>query len=137
MRDPRVLAYFQILELEIHEGVQLFELLDNGDGVVSSEDFVAGVNRLKGQARAVDVISMMRDSQRLMQMIRDLQDGVSQLFGILARGGLDTSSVPDIVNQQSSMMIQSRSSSRRLGRKRKLRVNELLHAAAMGTLERR
>ena len=31
-REPKVIAYLQTLDLDVHEGHALFHILDNGDG---------------------------------------------------------------------------------------------------------
>merc|ERR1711874_121257 len=61
MESPEMLQYLQLLGLEVHESVALFELLDDGDGCVTYEEFVAGASRLKGQARSLDLMSLQRD----------------------------------------------------------------------------
>eukprot|EP00439_Symbiodinium_sp_Y106_P036829 s1369_g4.t1 len=50
----RIAAYFQTLDLDVHEGAALFHLLDNGDGEVTLEEFIDGIMRCKGPARAID-----------------------------------------------------------------------------------
>ena len=58
--------YFQSLELEIHEMDQLFNLLDDGDGQVSFNEFLAGLLRIKGQARETDVLAVLHDSRKIL-----------------------------------------------------------------------
>eukprot|EP00931_Biecheleriopsis_adriatica_P021773 TRINITY_DN14146_c0_g1_i2.p1 TRINITY_DN14146_c0_g1~~TRINITY_DN14146_c0_g1_i2.p1 ORF type:complete len:572 (-),score=98.23 TRINITY_DN14146_c0_g1_i2:76-1791(-) len=72
MSNPRVLAFLQALELEVHETHSLFNLLEDGAGQISCDDFLQGVVRLKGQARCVDVVAVLRDVSRISQKLDKL-----------------------------------------------------------------
>ncbi|CAK9068827.1 Voltage-dependent T-type calcium channel subunit alpha-1I (CaVT.3) (Voltage-gated calcium channel subunit alpha Cav3.3), partial [Durusdinium trenchii] len=58
LANPKAAAYFQTLDLDVHEGRALFNLLDNGDGEVTQEEFISGILRCKGQARAIEQVAM-------------------------------------------------------------------------------
>eukprot|EP00913_Durusdinium_trenchii_P035650 g33360.t1 len=60
-----VAAYFQTLDLDVHEGRALFHLLDNGDGEVTLDEFIDGIMRCKGHARAIDQVAMHADLKQL------------------------------------------------------------------------
>ena len=50
-----------MLDLEVHDAEVLFDLLDNNaDGELCFEEFLKGVTRLKGQARSMDIVAMLR-----------------------------------------------------------------------------
>lgn len=76
---PRAQTYFNSLDLQISEACELFTMLDDGDGAVSYEEFCAGVMRLKGQARALDVISMMQDCRRILERCQSMQRNIEAL----------------------------------------------------------
>jgi len=64
--DPRVLLYFQVLGLDARDSEKLFSLIDErGNEEVSVQEFIDGCLRLKGQARSIDVYSIMRTCSRL------------------------------------------------------------------------
>lgn len=65
MADPQVMAHLQTLELDVHEGTALFHLLDNGDGEVTLEEFIDGILRCKGPARAVDQVAMRAEIRQM------------------------------------------------------------------------
>lgn len=46
-------------------------MLDDGDGQITYEEFIIGVSRLKGQARAVDLIAKHFDTKRIYQVFLD------------------------------------------------------------------
>lgn len=72
LQDPIVRAYFQTLELDVHEGAALFHIIDNGDGEVTLEEFIDGILRCKGRharrskqaaARAGELITQARQGR--------------------------------------------------------------------------
>ncbi|CAJ1342233.1 unnamed protein product [Effrenium voratum] len=79
LMDPCVQAYLQSLDLDLAEGEALFQLLQNGEGKVTYEDFIDGVLRCKGPARAIDQISLQCDvnllNDSLRQLTTALEDG--------------------------------------------------------------
>lgn len=77
--NPVVLHYLSILEIEVHEVEPLFDLLDDGDGEVTIKEFCQGIMRLKGQARALDVISIMHDANMIMTQCREMKRSLAML----------------------------------------------------------
>eukprot|EP00435_Cladocopium_sp_Y103_P046007 s497_g13.t1 len=77
MADPQVMAHLQTLELDVHEGTALFHLLDNGDGEVTLDEFIDGILRCKGPARAVDQVAMRAE-------IRQMDAKISKVFRLMA-----------------------------------------------------
>mmetsp|Transcript_53073 Transcript_53073/g.95805 ORF Transcript_53073/g.95805 Transcript_53073/m.95805 type:complete len:163 (+) Transcript_53073:3-491(+) len=65
LADPDVQTYFETLDLDVHEGAALFHLLDNGDGQVTLEEFISGIMRCKGPARAIDQLAMHAELKQL------------------------------------------------------------------------
>jgi hypothetical protein len=62
MQHPLVRAYFSGLEIEPEEVNIIFTLLDvDNNGAVTIDEFVHGVMKLKGKAKAIDVVAMMAD----------------------------------------------------------------------------
>jgi hypothetical protein len=73
LSDARVESYFQALGLEPHDAEQLFFHLDRDlSGEVSLDEFLQGCLRLKGEARSIDVYSVMHDVRALTSRIDDL-----------------------------------------------------------------
>ncbi|CAJ1336913.1 unnamed protein product, partial [Effrenium voratum] len=42
LENPKVKAYFQTLDVDVHEGAALFHILDDGDGECTLEEFIGG-----------------------------------------------------------------------------------------------
>ncbi|CAE7796705.1 Scn11a, partial [Symbiodinium sp. CCMP2456] len=63
--NPTAVAYFQTLDIDVSESAALFHILDNGDGEVTHEEFIDGIMRCKGPARAMDQVAMLADLRQL------------------------------------------------------------------------
>jgi hypothetical protein len=61
------------LGLEEHEVVGVFGVLDDGDGRVSHEEFIAGCMRITGGARAIDSVLIMHEQNKMFHKISMLQ----------------------------------------------------------------
>mmetsp|Transcript_86137 Transcript_86137/g.248718 ORF Transcript_86137/g.248718 Transcript_86137/m.248718 type:complete len:647 (-) Transcript_86137:331-2271(-) len=81
LNDERVKFYLTSLELDPAESRQLFELLDDGDQLVSVDEFVRGALRLKGQARSQDIVAIMHDCHKIMNRLVEVDAKVSKLTG--------------------------------------------------------
>lgn len=53
------------LEVEVDDLEALFKLLDDGDGRMNAEEFVLGLQRLKGTAKSLDVLMLLNIVRRL------------------------------------------------------------------------
>lgn len=80
LENPSVKAYLGVLDLEVNESRTLFHLLDDGDGEITYAEFLSGVCRLKGQAKAVDLIVLQRDVTHLVDEIALLRNEISGLY---------------------------------------------------------
>lgn len=69
VRAPHVRDCLAQLGLSCVDFKALFELLDDGDGVVSYQEFSNNVVRLKGTARSQDVVAILHESKKLHSMV--------------------------------------------------------------------
>eukprot|EP00435_Cladocopium_sp_Y103_P042583 s1127_g11.t2 len=65
LEHPRLQLWLHQLEIETTDLVGLFNMLDDGDGEISLEEFESGILRIKGMARSFDVNKIQRDLTRL------------------------------------------------------------------------
>ncbi|CAJ1382278.1 unnamed protein product [Effrenium voratum] len=65
LSNPLVSTYFQTLDVDVHESGALFHMLDNGDGEVTLDEFIDGIMRCKGPARAIEQVAMRADLKAL------------------------------------------------------------------------
>merc|ERR1719189_2272568 len=73
LQAPRATAYMASLELDVSESMSLFHAIDDGDGVVSAEEFVSGALRLKGHARAQDLITLLHEFRKLKETLAKVE----------------------------------------------------------------
>ncbi|CAE7577260.1 Scn11a [Symbiodinium natans] len=85
LSNSTVRAYLETLDLAVPEGTALFHILDNGDGEVTLEEFIDGILRCKGPARAIDQVALHADIRQLdnkltvaMQLRLGAQDWLRQ-----------------------------------------------------------
>lgn len=72
IHDHRVLTWLAALDLDIEQCEGMFSLLDGGDGKISFQEFVRGVQRLKGGAKSVDLIMLMNRQADLANLVAKL-----------------------------------------------------------------
>lgn len=76
LSKPSARAYLSALELETHEVESMFMLLDDGDGSISSEEFLSGIVRLKGQARSLDVLLLLHENKKIAAHVDRLTNDI-------------------------------------------------------------
>ncbi|CAK9003563.1 unnamed protein product [Durusdinium trenchii] len=81
LQNPKVKAYFQTLEIDVQEGAALFHLLDNGEGAVTFEEFIDGIMRCKGPARAIDTVALHADLKSLEVKLSVMEKMLRQSTG--------------------------------------------------------
>merc|ERR550525_446985 len=71
LKNKRVRAHLASMGLHLHEAEGLFRLLDvDGNGVVSTEEFIFGCMRLAGNAKSIDLATLMYENKRMMTRIK-------------------------------------------------------------------
>jgi len=84
LTDPRVIAYFAALELDVGEARGLFELLDTEESnEVPIDEFVVGCFRLKGGAKGIDLAALMYENKKMMKSIRGFMHVTEEGLGAL------------------------------------------------------
>merc|ERR1712190_420788 len=65
LESPTVQQFFRSLDVDISEAQCLFEILDfSGDGAIDFEEFLNGCLHLQGQAKALDLLLMTRETRK-------------------------------------------------------------------------
>lgn len=63
LRDPAIRTWLASMNLDVSEGKLLFDLIDDGrrsDGTIDKEELIAGIARLRGPARSIDVKALRK-----------------------------------------------------------------------------
>jgi len=72
-RDDEFQAYLAHLNITVPAAHDLLMLFDkDGDGAVSVDEFIEGCMRVKGQAKAVDIVRVMRDVHEMSKTISEI-----------------------------------------------------------------
>eukprot|EP00440_Ansanella_granifera_P025226 gb/GFBE01027400.1/.p1 GENE.gb/GFBE01027400.1/~~gb/GFBE01027400.1/.p1 ORF type:complete len:595 (+),score=126.85 gb/GFBE01027400.1/:1-1785(+) len=74
---PKLKFWMSQLEIDYHDLVGLFELLDDGDGRLSLQEFSEGISRLKGNARSIDVWRLETKVEALLAKVLKSTTGAS------------------------------------------------------------
>lgn len=63
--DPELASKWKLMEFSNEDCLQLFNLLDNGQGIIDMKEFFEGLKQMRGQARAKDVYSLIKMVKKL------------------------------------------------------------------------
>jgi len=95
MNDAKVRAYFEVLGLDIHDAWTFFKQLDGEKrGEVTTEDFLMGCLRLRGQARAIDMGKVIHDQAWMIRTHSKFQVHIAKEFRKLRQEFRDLVSKP-------------------------------------------
>merc|ERR1712048_1419374 len=82
LKDEKVLIHLHALGIEASEASGLFNLLDmNESGEVDIGEFILGCLRLKGEARSVDVATLMYENRRMIGKVQRFTDTLGEEIG--------------------------------------------------------
>jgi len=86
MEDAAVQAYFNSLELDVHDAWTFFKLLDTDEGhTIEIEEFIMGCMRLRGPAKALDVARIMHENQLISNHLTSFMHFVEKHLTIMAK----------------------------------------------------
>lgn len=72
----KVKTWLGAMELEVSDPDLLFDFLDDGDEAITVAELIDGVARLKGAARNIDVVALMRTVNGLYDIVEEIQNKV-------------------------------------------------------------
>jgi hypothetical protein len=76
LHDKRVVTWLSALDFDVENCKGLFRLLDDGDGKIEFNEFIKGVQRLKGSAKAVDLITLSHEIRTVHNRVKNIEKGV-------------------------------------------------------------
>merc|ERR1712185_618540 len=65
LKEEHMKLLMSTLEVDVRDLETLFKLLDDGDGRISPEEFVNGLQRMKGSAKALDLVTLLKITRRI------------------------------------------------------------------------
>jgi len=78
-KDPSLKAWMNALDVGVDDIERLFTLLDSGDGVISSDEFLLGAQRLRGAAKNIDMAQLMVVASRMEKSLDQLTNTSREL----------------------------------------------------------
>eukprot|EP00930_Biecheleria_cincta_P099224 TRINITY_DN90862_c0_g1_i1.p1 TRINITY_DN90862_c0_g1~~TRINITY_DN90862_c0_g1_i1.p1 ORF type:complete len:799 (-),score=152.93 TRINITY_DN90862_c0_g1_i1:259-2655(-) len=72
LEDPKLKLWMDSLEIDTKDLKLLFALLDDGQGTISIEEFMGGIERVKGNATAFDMAAVIKTLERVEQRLEKL-----------------------------------------------------------------
>lgn len=60
LKDPLMVQWLRTLDVDVDDVEEIFALLDDGDGQISCEEFINGINRMRGHAKAIDMVGVVQ-----------------------------------------------------------------------------
>jgi len=86
LRNNRVKAYFQALELDVSQAHALFKILDtDGTDDVGVDEFVEGCMRLKNQAKSLDIKLLMYQNELVFSRLKTFMEFANESFANIER----------------------------------------------------
>merc|ERR1712137_777763 len=79
LKDVNLKTWLAAQEVECNDSDMLFDFLDGGDGVITSEELIDGIARLKGAARSIDMNALIRMAVHMDGMMVALDDKVEAI----------------------------------------------------------
>mmetsp|Transcript_65275 Transcript_65275/g.155978 ORF Transcript_65275/g.155978 Transcript_65275/m.155978 type:complete len:808 (+) Transcript_65275:158-2581(+) len=100
--DKRISTWLASMDLDASDIETLYKLIDaDDDGQITVEELIAGVGRLKGSARSIDLALARNEAQELYVLLQDVLEAV-------CHGGTG-GAAPGIARQKSATRSQSTS----------------------------
>jgi len=75
-KEYRVRQKLRSLDILPKDIETVWDILDDGDGELSVEEFVEGIRRLQGEARAKDILRLQRELRILQGSVEDIQQSM-------------------------------------------------------------
>jgi len=81
MHDPKLMAYFSALSLDIKQVRKLFHLIDaDRSGLIDRQEFINGCFNLKGNAKNLDIAILQYESRRIGNLVLQLGEHMDEMF---------------------------------------------------------
>jgi len=100
-QDEWVKIWLASQDLDVRDAEALFGMLDDGDGIITSEELIRGVARLKGPAGSMDLLKLMEDVRAVIGKVHtELKSqssmlSMSQSLSLNLHEGLSRSQTPE------------------------------------------
>eukprot|EP00435_Cladocopium_sp_Y103_P036608 s1334_g9.t1 len=83
MNLPSVKNFLHSMDVNIRDIGPLFEILDDGDGMITVSEFCKGLQQLKGSARAIDMVVLQHENARVLKETQSCRQDVQRLTNLV------------------------------------------------------
>lgn len=81
--------YLKILDVTVNDSRILFDILDDGDGLVTITEFCQGISKLRGHVKPIDFVTLRQENGRILKECRRTAKDVKN-FGQMLRALLNS-----------------------------------------------
>mmetsp|Transcript_13269 Transcript_13269/g.31676 ORF Transcript_13269/g.31676 Transcript_13269/m.31676 type:complete len:570 (+) Transcript_13269:55-1764(+) len=72
LKHPEIVQYLSTLEVDVHDAKMLFHLLDDGDGMLTVQEFCEGMPKVRGNAKSLDIVCLMHETDLLRRECQEI-----------------------------------------------------------------
>jgi Ca2+-binding EF-hand superfamily protein len=83
LTKPKFLNKLKLLDMNEDECMEVWDLLDDGDGLLTVEEFTNGLRRMKAGARSKDILDMLKRLKNSLHQAESLQHDVDCLGDVM------------------------------------------------------
>ncbi|CAE7322432.1 Scn10a [Symbiodinium natans] len=73
-----IVQYLSVLELDVHDAKMLFHMLDDGDGLLTVQEFCEGVPKVKGTAKSLDIVRLMHETDDIRKECKAIRSAIER-----------------------------------------------------------
>lgn len=84
LKNKKVKQMLDLLELKIEEMENVWKVLDEGQGILTIKEFTTGLRRMKGEAKAKDIVDLVKKLRRTSLHHTEITSQVEQLSDTLS-----------------------------------------------------
>eukprot|EP00927_Polykrikos_kofoidii_P020256 TRINITY_DN19558_c0_g1_i1.p1 TRINITY_DN19558_c0_g1~~TRINITY_DN19558_c0_g1_i1.p1 ORF type:complete len:620 (-),score=101.48 TRINITY_DN19558_c0_g1_i1:183-2042(-) len=71
IKNATIQTWFAALEIDVAEASRLFSVIDDGDGMISAEEFLQSIKLCRSTAKSIDCQMVLKEVRRLARMTAD------------------------------------------------------------------
>jgi len=76
--DDDMKKFLSTVQMDVNDAHEMFRLLDDGDGRVMRDEFIRGIMTMRGEAKAIDVILLVRMMRSVDAKIQTLNERLTK-----------------------------------------------------------
>jgi len=78
MSSNRIKSWFRAMEVDVSDLKALFDMMDDGDGEISREEFITSVKKIKGGSTTIDMLALLQETRKSAKSVVWIKDTLAQ-----------------------------------------------------------